>query len=83
MGHKIYQHFPIQDYPKFTQNCDFGWKSGNPGEDPRLRTILFADLYHYLHRLPTYLLIKYVQNVSSKVKQCPQTSFFAMSNLSL
>jgi hypothetical protein len=25
-GHKICQHFPFQDHPKFTQNWDFGLK---------------------------------------------------------
>jgi hypothetical protein len=34
-GHKIYQHLPLPDPPKFTQNGTFGLKiylpSGNPG----------------------------------------------------
>jgi hypothetical protein len=25
-GHKIYQHLPLQDHPKFTQNGIFGFK---------------------------------------------------------
>jgi hypothetical protein len=36
-GHKIYQHFPFQGYPKFTKSRVSGMKickpSGNPGED--------------------------------------------------
>jgi hypothetical protein len=48
IGHKIYQHLPFQDPPKFTQNGIFGLKmylpSGNPGNSTQNSDEIRFDL---------------------------------------
>jgi hypothetical protein len=41
--HKIYQHFPLQDPPKYTQNAIFGIKS-KPSGKPAAVVFLVAFL---------------------------------------
>jgi hypothetical protein len=47
-GHKMYQHFPLQDPPKYTKIGIFGFKnipSGKPGANQCANLALPLDLY--------------------------------------